>query len=52
MSLANIHWQDIVVAIIAIIVAILLIHRVWQFFFCGRHSACDGCAKECRRRHN
>lgn len=48
----NVGWQDIAVAIIAIAVGVLLMRRVWQFFFCGRRSACEGCQKECNRRHN
>lgn len=43
-------WQETVVAIVAVVVAVLVIRRVWHFFKCRGESACDGCNKECSHR--
>ena len=43
-------WQDWGVAVVAVVVAIILVRRVWRFFACGERNACDGCTKECNRR--
>ena len=44
-------WQEIIVGIVAVVVAIAVAHRVWRFFKCGA-SQCDGCSKECSHRRN
>lgn len=44
------NWQDWAVAIIAALVGIALIRRIWRFFTCSESSACSACNKECNRR--
>ncbi|MBR5853153.1 MAG: hypothetical protein IKY74_03020 [Alistipes sp.] len=44
------HWQDVAVVIIAIIVGIVIIHKLWHFFHCGPQCDCSGCTKECNHR--
>ncbi|MBR4870745.1 MAG: hypothetical protein IKU96_01090 [Alistipes sp.] len=44
-------WQDWSVAAIAVVVAIVLVRRVWRFVVCGdTSSTCEGCNKECSHR--
>ncbi|MBO7311416.1 MAG: hypothetical protein J6U82_01220 [Alistipes sp.] len=42
--------QEIAVIAIAIVVGIILIRRIWNFFFCQENSSCAECSKECNRR--
>ncbi|MBQ5594907.1 MAG: hypothetical protein IIU78_04280 [Alistipes sp.] len=44
------NWQELAVAIIAVVVAIALVRRVWRFFFCNEGCSCSECNKECNRR--
>jgi hypothetical protein len=44
-------WQEWAVIVIAIIVGVVLTHRIWRFFVCGdTGSSCDSCNKECHHR--
>lgn len=43
-------WQETIVAVVAIVVSIVVIRRVWRFFVCGDSCACSECSKECRHR--
>jgi hypothetical protein len=43
-------WQDVVVAVVAIVVGILVVRRVWRFFVCGDSCSCSDCSKECAHR--
>ena len=44
-------WQDLCVGVIAIIVTLVVVRRIWRFFICGdTSSSCEGCSKECSHR--
>lgn len=45
------NWQDIIVWIVALVVAIVVARKIWRFFACRDASKCSSCSKECRRRH-
>ena len=45
-------WQEAVVAVVAIVVGILIVRRVWRFFICGESCSCSECGKECCHRRN
>ena len=44
------NWQELAVAVIAVVVVIALVRRVWHFFFCNEGCSCSECNKECNRR--
>ena len=43
-------WQEAVVAVVAIVVGVLVVRRVWRFFVCGDSCSCAECSKECNHR--
>ena len=43
-------WQEVVVAVVAIVVAIIVVRRVWRLFVCGDSCSCSECGKECAHR--
>ena len=45
-------WQEVVVAVVAIVVAVIVVRRVWRFFTCGGSCSCSECDKECTCRKN
>lgn len=45
-----INWQELAVAIIAIVVGVAVVRRVWRFFVCGDSCSCEDCGKECSHR--
>ena len=45
-------WQETVVAVVAIIVGVVVVRRVWRFFVCGDSCSCSECGKECSHRRN
>ena len=45
-------WQETVVAVVAIVVGVLVVRRVWRFFVCGDSCSCAECDKECSHRRN
>ncbi|MBR2866987.1 MAG: hypothetical protein IKC12_04630 [Alistipes sp.] len=43
--------QEWIVLAVAVVVGIVLVHKVWHFFTCGPSGgSCDGCSKDCRHR--
>lgn len=44
------NWQNIVVAVVAIVVGVILVRRIWRFFVCGDSCSCSECSKECAHR--
>ncbi|MBQ3248511.1 MAG: hypothetical protein IJB03_02480 [Alistipes sp.] len=42
--------QEWIVLAVAVVVAIVLVRKVWRFFTCGPTSSCDGCGKDCPHR--
>ena len=46
----SVDWQSVVVAVVAIVVGILVVRRVWRFFLCGDSCSCSECGKECKHR--
>ena len=43
-------WQEAVVAVVAIVVGVVVVRRVWHFFVCGDSYSCSECTKECNHR--
>ena len=43
-------WQEAVVAVVAIVVGVIMVRRVWRFFVCGDVCSCSECGKECGHR--
>ena len=48
--MTTMSWQDWAVAVIAVVVAIALVVRIWRFFTCHNQSKCSSCDKECKLR--
>lgn len=46
------NWQEAVVAVVAIVVCVLVVRRIWRFFICGDSCSCSECGKECSHRKN
>ena len=44
------NWQDVAVAVIAIVVGVMVVRRIWRFFVCGDSCSCADCGKECSHR--
>ncbi|MBP3547520.1 MAG: hypothetical protein J6J64_02460 [Alistipes sp.] len=42
--------QEWIVALVAVVVGIVVVHKVVRFFRCPTESSCDGCSKECSHR--
>lgn len=40
-------WQDIIVAVVALVVAVVIAMKVWRLFSCRDTSQCSSCTKEC-----
>ena len=43
-------WQEAVVTVVAIVVGVIVVRRVWRFFVCGDVCSCSECGKECGHR--
>ena len=49
--MTTMNWQDLAVAVIAVVVIIALIVRIWRFFTCHETSKWSSCEKECKLRN-
>ena len=43
-------WQEAVVAVVAVVVGVIVVRRIWRFFVCGDSCSCSDCSKECKHR--
>ena len=46
------NWQEALVTVVAIVVGVIVVRRVWRFFVCGDACSCSECSKECSHRKN
>ena len=45
-----VSWQEAVVAVVAVVVGVIVVRRIWRFFVCGDSCSCSDCSKECSHR--